>query len=87
MAPVRDRDDTDFAPHMRETTMTDRDEHPAPNRPERRRGSSDPEPETASIDPGSGDDVAVIPDVDDLEERYRLLRELRGLGRCVGLEA
>ena len=67
--------------------MTDRDEHPAPDRAERRRGGSDREPETASIDPGSRDDVAVIPDVDDLEERYRLLRELRGLGRCVGLEA
>ena len=67
--------------------MTDRDEHPALNRIERRLGSSDPEPETASIDPGSGDDIAIIPDVDELEERYRLLRELRGLGRCVGLEA
>jgi hypothetical protein len=67
--------------------MTDRDEHPAQNRLGGRRGSSDPEPETASIDPGSVNDVAVIPDVDDLEERYRLLRELRGLGRCVGLEA
>lgn len=66
--------------------MADRDEHPASDRLERR-GGSDPEPETDSIDPGSGDDVAVIPDVDDLEERYRLLRELRGLGRCVGLEA
>ena len=66
--------------------MTDRDEHPAPDRLERR-GRSDPELGTAAIDPGSGDDVAVIPDVDDLEERYRLLRELRGLGRCVGLEA
>ena len=68
--------------------MTDRDQHPAPDRLERRRARSDPEPGTArAIDPGSGDDVAVIPDVDDLEERYRLLRELRGLGRCVGLEA
>jgi hypothetical protein len=67
--------------------MTDPDEHPALNRIERRPGSSDPEPEIASIDPGSGDDIAIIPDVDELEERYRLLRELRGLGRCVGLEA
>jgi hypothetical protein len=58
---------------------------PAPNRLERRRGRS--EPGTAAIDAGSGADVAVIPDVDDLEERYRLLRELRGLGRCIGLEA
>ena len=67
--------------------MTDRDEHPAPDRLERRRGGSDPEPRIPSIDPGSRGDVAVIPDVDDLEERYRVLRELRGLGRCVGLEA
>jgi hypothetical protein len=69
--------------------MPDREEHqhPASDRLERRPAGSDPEPETASINPGSGDDVALIPDVDDLEERYRLLRELRGLGRCVGLEA
>ena len=87
MAPVPDRDDTGFVPHPRETIMTNGDEHPAPNRLERRRGGSDLEPGPAAIDPGSTDDVAVIPDVDDLEERYRLLRELRGLGRCVGLEA
>jgi hypothetical protein len=67
--------------------MTDCEEHPAPGRLERGRGRQHPEPGTAAIDPGSEDDVAVIPDVDDLEERYRLLRELRGLGRCVGLEA
>ena len=67
--------------------MTDRDQHPAPDRLERRPRRADPQPGTAAIDTGSGDDVAVIPDVDDLEERYRLLRELRGLGRCVGLEA
>jgi hypothetical protein len=42
--------------------------------------------ETLGIAEGTRDDVAVIPDADDLEERYRLLRELRGLGRCVGLE-
>jgi hypothetical protein len=42
--------------------------------------------ETLGMVEGTRDDVAVIPDADDLEERYRLLRELRGLGRCVGLE-
>ena len=87
MAGVPVRDDTGYVPHPRETTMTNRDEHPAPNRLERRREGSDLEPGAAAIDPGSREDVAVIPDVDDLEERYRLLRELRGLGRCVGLEA
>lgn len=67
--------------------MADRDEHTAPNWAERRRERSDLQGRTSTgTDPGFGDDVAVIPDADELEERYRLLRELRGLGRCVGLE-
>lgn len=47
--------------------------------------------ESETTPPGRGaakrrDDVAVIVDSDDMEDRYQLLRELRGLGRCVGLE-
>lgn len=67
--------------------MVDRDEQTALHRPGRRTERSDSEGRTLpGADPGSGDVLAVIPDADELEERYRLLRELRGLGRCVGLE-
>lgn len=67
--------------------MADRDEDTAHPRPAGRTERSDQQGRTPPrADPGSRDDVAVIPDADDLEERYRLLRELRGLGRCVGLE-
>lgn len=67
--------------------MADRDEQTIPDRHGRRRERSDTEGRTApGIDPETSDDVAVIPDPEDLEERYRLLRELRSLGRCVGLE-
>lgn len=67
--------------------MADRDEHTESEPLDRRRERSNSEGLTApGIDPGTTDDIAVIPDVDDLEDRYQLLRELRGLGRCVGLE-
>ncbi len=67
--------------------MADPDEHNGPDRNERRGERSDGDGRTTpGIAEGTRDDVAVIPDADDLEERYRLLRELRGLGRCVGLE-
>jgi hypothetical protein len=57
------------------------------DRNERRAERSDGERRhTLGMPEKTGDDIAVIPDADDLEERYRLLRELRGLGRCVGLE-
>jgi hypothetical protein len=62
-------------------------ERHVPDRIERRRERSDGKGrDTPGIAETTADDVAVIPDADDLEERYRLLRELRGLGRCVGLE-
>ena len=67
--------------------MANPGEHNVPNRNDRRgEGSGGERPATPGIAAGTKDDVAVIPDADDLEERYRLLRELRGLGRCVGLE-
>lgn len=67
--------------------MAERDENTTPDRPERRGERSDPEGSAVpGVHPRSRDHVAVIPDVDDLEKRYRLLRDLRGLGRCVGLE-
>lgn len=67
--------------------MADRDEQTALHRPARRTERSDFEGRTPPrADPGSRDVLAVVPDADELEERYRLLRELRGLGRCVGLE-
>jgi hypothetical protein len=86
MVPVRDDDDTGSVPHPREMAMADRDEQTESDRHGRGGKGSDLEGRTApGIEPAT-EDVAVIPDADDLEDRYRLLRELRGLGRCVGLE-
>jgi hypothetical protein len=67
--------------------MAEHEEATTPDRTERRGERSDPEGRAVpGVHPRSRDHVAVIPDVDDLEDRYRLLRELRGLGLCVGLE-
>lgn len=64
--------------------MADRDEQTESDR-HGRRGEGSEGRTTPRIELAPGD-AAVIPDAEDLEDRYRLLRELRGLGRCVGLE-